>query len=132
MPALTSSSVGSSAIRLAEGTTSCPRSSKKRRKRRAISADSISVAVLVCFDWRIESERVTQFVLACVHGVANVVGEVAYGPADSGGLVNERLGCQGTYQALEPESSPRAEDNPHDQPEQPADHRLPSWLRAPM
>src|SRR5690606_38762866 len=46
MPAGTSSSVGSSAIRLAEGTTVCPRSEKKRRKRRAISADSISAAVL--------------------------------------------------------------------------------------
>src|SRR4051812_10671879 len=48
IPALTRSSVGSSAIRLAEGTILCPRSSKKRRKRRAISADSI-VAIL-CVD----------------------------------------------------------------------------------
>src|ERR1035441_3619722 len=42
IPALTSSSVGSSAIRLAEGTTVWPRCSKYVRKRRAISADSIS------------------------------------------------------------------------------------------
>jgi len=84
MPALTSSSVGSSAIRLAEGTTSCPRSSKKRRKRRAISADSISVVVLVYFGLRVESERIAQLVLAGVHGVSDVIGELAYGVAHSG------------------------------------------------
>src|SRR5689334_6279904 len=50
MPAFTSRSVGSSATRLAEGTTVCPRSSKKRRKRRAISADSISAAILYVVD----------------------------------------------------------------------------------
>src|SRR3954463_14807499 len=41
MPAGTSSSVGSSAIRLAEGTTVCPFFSKNRRYRRATSADSM-------------------------------------------------------------------------------------------
>jgi hypothetical protein len=41
IPAFTSSSVGSSAIRPADGTTVCPRSSKKPRKRRATSADSM-------------------------------------------------------------------------------------------
>src|SRR3954467_12858976 len=53
MPALTSSRVGSSATRLAEGTTVCPRSSKNPRKRRAASADSISVAILVVLDDRV-------------------------------------------------------------------------------
>src|SRR5581483_6843013 len=47
IPAGTSSRVGSSAIRLAEGTTRCPRSSKNRRYRRAISADSMSGILLV-------------------------------------------------------------------------------------
>src|SRR5579859_1128079 len=42
MPATTNISVGSSDTRLAEGTTVCSRCSKKVRKRRAISADSIS------------------------------------------------------------------------------------------
>src|SRR3954470_5645755 len=39
MPALTSSSVGSSATTDADGTTVCPRDSKKRRKRSRISAE---------------------------------------------------------------------------------------------
>src|SRR3954454_15020476 len=43
MPAGTSSSVGSSAMRDADGTTVWPRSSKKRRKRLRISADLIAV-----------------------------------------------------------------------------------------
>src|SRR5215475_5385567 len=42
IPALTSSSVGSSATRLAEGTTVWPCCSKKLRKRRTISADSMA------------------------------------------------------------------------------------------
>ena len=42
MPAGTSSRVGSSAMSDAEGTTVCPRSSKKLSQRRRISADSIS------------------------------------------------------------------------------------------
>lgn len=42
MPALTSSRVGSSATRDADGTTVWPRSSKKRSQRRRISADSMS------------------------------------------------------------------------------------------
>src|SRR5690625_604538 len=46
MPAGTSSSVGSSATRLAEGTTVCPFFSKKLRKRRAISA--VSIDALLC------------------------------------------------------------------------------------
>src|SRR3569833_769447 len=132
MPALTSCSVGSSATRLAEGTTSCPRSSKKRRYRRASSADSISVVVLVCFDLRVEAERVAQLVLAGMHGVSYVGGEVAYGLADSGGLVHESLWGQRTHKTLEPERGPCAEADPQEQPEQPADHRLPSWLREPI
>src|SRR3954467_411736 len=50
MPAGTSSSVGSSAMRDAGGTTVWPRSSKKRRNRRRISSDLIgptSLLVLV-------------------------------------------------------------------------------------
>src|SRR5437763_22029 len=45
MPALTSSSVGSSATRLALGTTVCPRASKWARKRRRISAVCIVLGV---------------------------------------------------------------------------------------
>src|SRR5690606_36838950 len=60
MPALTSSRVGSSATRLAEGTTRCPRSSKNARKRRATSADSISVAILVVVSGVVVDDRVTR------------------------------------------------------------------------
>src|ERR1700739_1781641 len=42
IPALTSNRVGSSATRLADGTTVCPRCSKYLRKRRTISAASIT------------------------------------------------------------------------------------------
>src|SRR5699024_2710066 len=47
MPAGTSRRVGSSATRLAEGTTVCPFFSKKLRKRRAISADSIDALLRI-------------------------------------------------------------------------------------
>src|SRR5699024_6957137 len=47
MPAGTNRRVGSSATRLAEGTTVCPFFSKKLRKRRAISADSIDALLRI-------------------------------------------------------------------------------------
>src|SRR3954467_13478932 len=47
MPAGTSSSVGASAIRDADGTAVWPRSSKKRRNRRRISADLIGPTSLL-------------------------------------------------------------------------------------
>src|SRR5690606_24918357 len=83
MPALTSSSVGSSATRLAEGTTVCPFSSKKRRKRRAISADSISAAILHvvvsagtgCVNL-VEPEPGSQLAFPDRRMVAHLVGEV--------------------------------------------------------
>src|SRR5947209_7205616 len=47
MPAGTNRSVGSSAMSDADGTTVWPRSSKKRRKRRRISADLIGLISLL-------------------------------------------------------------------------------------
>src|SRR5881227_4009139 len=67
MPALTSSRVGSSAISEAEGTTVWPRSSKKRRNRRRISADLMPPTSLLVpvFQRRcLQPERLAQFVLA--------------------------------------------------------------------
>src|SRR5438309_11078248 len=67
MPALTSSRVGSSAISDADGTTVWPRSSKKRRNRRRISADLIAPTSLLLpvVEVRcVEPQRLAQLVLA--------------------------------------------------------------------
>src|SRR4051812_20756725 len=69
MPALTSSSVGSSATSDAEGTTVCPRASKKRRNRSRICADFIGrrsslVLVQLAVIWWVDAERFTQLDLS--------------------------------------------------------------------
>src|SRR5437868_9871498 len=126
MPAGTSSSVGSSAIRLAEGTTLCPRSSKKRRKRRAISADSISAAILYVRSCLIFGEPVLGPQLDFARGglAERVRGELAHlgeqvrRAAD--GPAGQVLGAQGPQPADDPEGQRGAERHV----EEPANHRL--------
>src|SRR3954463_1773847 len=81
IPALTSSSVGSSATRLALGTTGCSRASKWARKRRRISAVCMGAAYSERLGVDhivrpVQAQRRTQLVLALRHGLADVGQEV--------------------------------------------------------
>src|SRR3954469_14146426 len=96
MPALTRSSVGSSAMRLAEGTTVCPRSSKKRRKRRAISADSMSAAILylvvIGVFHSVEPQPGPQLGFSPGRALQGVSGEIPHLLQSAGGVVRGATG----------------------------------------
>src|SRR6516225_4445603 len=142
MPAFTSSRVGSSAIRLADGTTVCPCCSKKVRKRRTISADSIG-AILhkVCGRhgrwpggpggsarpagplWTFEGRGPVAGLSLHIklHPLPHVTGQPgqSLGPGRRG----DRAGERG-----QPPVAGHAEDGAEGDPEQPPDHD-PAWPR---
>src|SRR6478735_9410988 len=105
MPAGTRSSVGSSAIRLAEGTMVCPRFSKKRRKRRAISADSMSAAILYVVVIgvlnSVEPEPGSQLGFPLGRAVQGVAGEFPHLVQGSGGVVHGAPGQVVRMQCLQ-------------------------------
>src|SRR5689334_25184225 len=80
MPALTSSSVGSSAIRLALGTTVCPLRSKCPRKRDRISSDRI-----------VEPQPVPQLLLALGHAETHLLAEPADRVAETAERADDAL-----------------------------------------
>src|ERR1700712_3449294 len=93
MPAGTSSSVGSSEISDADGTTVCPLLSKYARKRRLISADCMvayrfggdqGVRLRLCDTIVVQTQGCAQFSFPLEHGDLHLVAEVADGRGEVG------------------------------------------------
>src|SRR5660398_229985 len=101
IPALTSSSVGSSAIRDADGTTVCPRVAKWSRKRGRIPAVGIGWRPMGWGSWPVRVEGIVaavqaepraQLVLALGHPFPDIGSEVADGLGQAAERAGQRTG----------------------------------------